>query len=168
MEVCMSDAGHEHGLDRRGFVTAVVGLLGGVIAAIIGLPAIGYLISPALKKESADEWVPLGLIEELEQGVPTLFTFTQTKQVGWERTANSYGVYVIRKPGGKQDVFSNVCTHLSCRVTWDEDQNEFICPCHDGHFAADGAIISGPQPRPLDRFEHKVEDGTLLIHLLEG
>ena len=165
----MSDAGHEHGISRRSFVTGVVGVLGGVIAAIVGLPAIGYLISPALKKESSDEWVPLGLVDDLPEGEPKLFSFTRTKQVGWERTANSYGVYVVRKANGKLDVFSNVCTHLSCRVSWDDTVDEYVCPCHDGHFAKDGAIISGPQPRPLDRFEHRVEDdGTLMIHLVEG
>lgn len=165
----MSEAGHEHGISRRGFVTGVVGVLGGLIAAIIGLPAIGYLISPALKKQRSDEWVPLGKIEDLTEDQPKLFSFTRTKQVGWERTANSYGVYVVRKPDGKLDVLSNVCTHLSCRVTWDEGLGEYLCPCHDGHFAKDGAIISGPQPRPLDRFEFRVEDdGTLLIHLVEA
>jgi menaquinol-cytochrome c reductase iron-sulfur subunit len=163
----MTDADHEYGISRRGFVTGVVSLLGGLIAAVIGLPAIGYLISPALKKQSTDEWVPLGPIDELTEGEPTLFSFTQTRQIGWERTANSYGVYVIRKPLGELDVFSNVCTHLSCRVTWQADQGEFVCPCHDGRFAQDGSIIAGPQPRELDRFEYKIEDGTLKVHIVE-
>ena len=165
----MSEAGHEHGISRRSFVTGVVGLLGGIIASVVGLPAISYLISPALKRQSSDEWVPLGIVEDLPEGEPTLFSFTRTKQVGWERTANSYGVYVVRKAGGEFDVLSNVCTHLSCRVSWDGEGNEYLCPCHDGHFAKDGSIISGPQPRPLDRYEHRLEtDGTLMIRLLEG
>lgn len=163
----MSESGHEHGLSRRGFVTGVVSLLGGVIAAIIGIPAIGYLISPALKKQSGDDWVPLGQVDTLPEGVPTLFSFTRTQKVGWERTANTYGVYVIRHTSGNLDVFSNICTHLSCRVTWNETDNQFICPCHDGRFAKDGSIVSGPQPRPLDRFEYQVEDGTLKIHIVE-
>lgn len=165
----MSEESHEYGISRRSFVTGVIGILGGVITAIVGLPAIGYLISPALKRESADEWVPLGLVDDLVEEEPRLFSFTRTKQVGWERTANNYGVYVVRKADGELDVFSNVCTHLSCRVSWDQDQAEYICPCHDGHFAKDGAIISGPQPRPLDRFEFRVEDdGRLMVHLQEG
>lgn len=164
----MTEAGHDVGISRRSFVTGVVSLLGGIIASIIGLPAIGYLISPALKTKASEEWLPVGSIEDLRQGEPTLFSFTRTKQVGWERSATSYGVYVVPQPGGKLDVFSNVCTHLSCRVSWNEEQREFICPCHDGLFAQDGSIISGPQPRPLDRFEYKIEDGTLMIHLVEA
>ncbi|MEJ2012619.1 MAG: ubiquinol-cytochrome c reductase iron-sulfur subunit [Anaerolineales bacterium] len=166
----MAHAGPEYGLSRRSFVTGVVGILGGIIAAVVGLPAIGYLLSPSLKSGTAtkEEWVPLGPIEELVVGEPRLFAFTRTKQVGWERTANSYGVYVVRKAGDSYDVFSNVCTHLSCRVSWKEDENEYVCPCHDGRFAKDGSIISGPQPRPLNRFEYKIEEGTIYIHLVEA
>jgi menaquinol-cytochrome c reductase iron-sulfur subunit len=166
----MAHAGPEHGLSRRSFVTGVVGILGGIIAAVVGLPAIGYLLSPGLKggASSKDEWVPLGLTENLVVGEPLLFSFTRTKQVGWERTANSHGVYAVRRPDNSFDVFSNVCTHLSCRVSWKDDQNEYVCPCHDGRFAKDGAIVSGPPPRPLDRFEYRVEEGTLYIHLVEA
>jgi menaquinol-cytochrome c reductase iron-sulfur subunit len=161
---------HERGdgISRRGFVTGAVAFIGGIIASIIGIPAIGYLISPGLKKRVTDEWVPVAKMYDLSVDIPTLSTFTRTSQAGWERTATSYGVYIIRKTDETLDVFSNACTHLSCRVTWDEAQEAFICPCHDGRFAKDGSIISGPQPRALDRFEYKVEDDTLLVHLTEG
>ena len=103
----MSEAGHEHGLSRRSFVTGVVGFLGSIIAAVIGIPAIGYLISPGLKIESSDEWVPLGLFEEIPVGEPKLFSFTRTKRVGWETTASTYGIYVIRYEDDSVDLFSN-------------------------------------------------------------
>ncbi len=155
-------------IDRRSFVTGVLGILSGIMAAIVGLPAIGFLISPALKKEKIEDWVPLGPVQDLIEGEPTLFAFTRTKQVGWERTGFSYGVYVIKKPDGELDVFSNICTHLSCRYSWREELDHFVCPCHDGHYAKDGTVISGPPPRPLDRFEHKIDDGMLMIHLIEN
>jgi menaquinol-cytochrome c reductase iron-sulfur subunit len=167
----MAEAGHGHGISRRNFVAGMVALLGSVIGAIIGLPAIGYLLSPAMKKSrsKSDNWVPLGPVDNIPVDEPTLFTFTQTKQIGWERSATSYGIYVVKKSNGQLDTFSNVCTHLSCRVTWQEDEGQYICPCHDGRFAKDGSIISGPQPRPLDQFEHDVdEDGTLMIHIQES
>jgi len=166
----MAGDSHDHGLSRRGFVAGMVGFLGGIISVLIGIPAIGYWLAPGLKsfRATRDEWVPLGLVEDLTPGEPKLFSFTRTKQVGWERTAQSYGIYVIKKSDGSLDVFSNICTHLSCRVSWKEDMGIFQCPCHDGRFAKDGSIIAGPQPRPLDRFEYKVEDGTLMIHLTEA
>jgi Rieske Fe-S protein len=167
----MAHDSHEHGLNRRGFVAGVVTFLGGIIAAVIGLPAVGYLLSPSFRKRSSSsdkEWVPLGLVENLVEDEPTLFSFTRTQRVGWETTARSYGIYVIRKSGTAFDVFSNVCTHLSCRVSWKEELGEYLCPCHDGHFGIDGSIISGPQPRPLDQFEYRVVDGTLEIQLGEA
>jgi menaquinol-cytochrome c reductase iron-sulfur subunit len=167
MEVVMSESSHERGISRRSFVAGVVGFLGGIIAVIIGIPAIGYIISPSLKKEELDAWVPLGPVEELPLNEPNLFTFTRTKQVGWERSAISYGIYVTRLPGNEYFVFSNECTHLSCRVTWQEPPQNYICPCHDGRFAEDGSIISGPQPRPLDEYAYKIEDGIMLVHLEE-
>jgi menaquinol-cytochrome c reductase iron-sulfur subunit len=169
-EVYMAEAGHGYGLNRRGFVAGMVALLGSIIGVIIGLPAIGYLLSPALKKSQSgtDTWVPLGLVDEIPVDEPTLFTFTRTKQTGWERTANSYGIYVLKKPDGQIETFSNICTHLSCRVSWHEDQDQYVCPCHDGRFAKDGSIISGPQPRPLDQYDHKIEDGTIMIHIQES
>ena len=164
----MAEEGHGTGLTRRGFVAGVTGILSSIIAAVIGLPAIGYLISPGLKIEEQDDWIPLGSIEDLVEGVPKLFSFTLTKRVGWEMQASSFGAYVVKKPDGKLDVFSNVCTHLSCRVSWQEDQQAYVCPCHDGWFAKDGSIIKGPQPRALDTFNHKVDDdGILSIHLVE-
>lgn len=167
----MAHDSHEHGMDRRSFVAGVVAFLGSVIAAVIGLPAIGYLLSPGLRKSgsvSTDEWVPLGLVDELVEGEPKLISFTRTQRVGWETTAQSYGIYVLRKPGNAYDVFSNVCTHLSCRVSWKEELGEYICPCHDGHFGIDGSIISGPQPRGLDTFAYRVDEGTLMIKLAEA
>jgi menaquinol-cytochrome c reductase iron-sulfur subunit len=149
-------------------MAGVVGLLGGIVAAVIGLPAVGYILAPALKKTASDEWVGLGPLENIP-AEPTLFTFTRVKQIGWERNAASYGAYVIRAGDGSLSVLSNVCTHLACRVAWKDENGDFTCPCHDGHFAVDGTVLSGPPPRPLDRFEHKVDEaGTLSIHLVEG
>jgi Rieske Fe-S protein len=52
---------------------------------------------------------------------------------------------------------------LGCRVRWVADKDGFYCPCHNGVFAKDGSVVSGPPPRPLDRFESKVEDGVLFV-----
>lgn len=155
-------------LNRNDFVKGVVGILGTIMGAVVGLPAIGYLLSPALKTQATEAWIPLGPLENFEVGVPTPFNFTRTKVNGWEKTTNSYGVYILRKSENDTTVFSNVCTHLSCRVIWHEDVAEYICPCHDGHFGKNGEIISGPQPRPLDTYETKVEEGNLFIHFMEG
>ncbi|MCS6908053.1 MAG: ubiquinol-cytochrome c reductase iron-sulfur subunit [Anaerolineales bacterium] len=155
-------------LTRRQFVTLVGAALSAFMGTLVGLPAIGYLLSPALERRERESWISLGPLDQYPLNQPTLFTFTRTKKHGWEKTVTSYGVYVLRTSPTQVRVFSNVCTHLSCRVRWDEEAREYICPCHDGHFAIDGAIISGPQPRPLDEYETKIEGGNLFILLREA
>jgi len=155
-------------LDRKGFVKIVTSALGSIMAAIVGIPMIGYFISPATKKSSGDDWIALGSLENYPPGSPTMFNFNLTKVNGWERSSKSYGVFVLRSEGGEVEVFSDVCTHLSCRVNWNEDTQEFACPCHAAFFDKDGAVISGPPPRPLDRYEIKLEENQLFIHLREG
>jgi menaquinol-cytochrome c reductase iron-sulfur subunit len=155
-------------LSRNEFVKTVVGIVGTTMAAVIGLPAIGYILSPALKLKSSEAWIPVGKLESYPVGTPTLFSFTRSKVNGWEKTTNSYGVYVYRESETETAAFSNVCTHLSCRVLWHEDVKEYVCPCHDAHFEITGEVASGPPPRPLDTYETKVEEGNLFVHFVEG
>ena len=49
--------------------------------------------------------------------------------------------------------FSRKCTDLGCLVSWDSSREEFVCPCHQGVYDKTGKNISGPPPRPLDRYE---------------
>jgi menaquinol-cytochrome c reductase iron-sulfur subunit len=160
-------AGSDH-ISRRDFITLTTAAVGTFIGAVIGLPAIAYLIDPALKAGSSDAWIPLGKLDSFEIGKPSLSTFTRSKVNGWEKTVNSYGVFVLRKSENDVVATSNKCTHLSCRVNWNPDQQQYICPCHDAHFDINGNILAGPPPRPLDTYETKVEDGILSIHFLEG
>jgi menaquinol-cytochrome c reductase iron-sulfur subunit len=158
-----------HQISRRGFVNLAVGFVGSVITAVIGLPAIGYLVSPVLKQSRSDAWIQLGPPENYPVGIPTPFTFTRTKINGWEKTVNSYGVYVLRGEDGSIKVYSNVCTHLACRVKWSDERKLYLCPCHDAAFNLDGSVAGGPPPRPLDVFaEVKTENNILSFRFLEG
>lgn len=157
-----------HSISRRDFVRVVTAVLGTVMAAAIGLPAIGYILAPALKKQASEAWIPAGPLENFPPGEPTLFNFTRSKVNGWEKTTNSYGAYIIRGDGDKIVAFSSTCTHLSCRVSWKPEENRYTCPCHAGYFDFDGKVIDGPPPRPLDQYETKIEEGTIYIHYMEG
>ncbi len=154
-------------ISRRDFMKTVMAFVGSVVGAGVGLPIIGYFLGPALKKEASEVWIPAGPLENYPVGEPTLFNFTRTKQHGWEKTVESYGVYILRKSETEVEVLSNICTHLGCRVKWHDDVAEYVCPCHDARFTKDGNVIAGPAPRPLDHFETKVEDGTLYLHFVE-
>ena len=158
-----------HHLDRREFVKIVMVILGTIMGVIMGIPLIGYLVSPATKVQKKEAWVPLGPLESYPVGIPTLFSFTRSTVNGWEKTVNSFGAYVMRYGESSDDVtvFSSWCTHLSCRVHWEEEEGVYVCPCHDGLFDIDGKVIAGPPPEPLWEYENKVEEGNLFI-FVEG
>ncbi len=154
-----------HEIKRRDFINIIIAALGAVMGLIIGIPAISYLLSPAMKIQRDEAWIALGPLDAYPLGIPTLFSYTRTKVNGWEKTVNSFGAYVWRYGVGDSElkVYSNMCTHLSCRVTWRDDIDVYFCPCHDGRFNKEGEIVAGPPPEPLYDFETKVEDGTLFI-----
>ncbi len=161
----MSDSPH---IDRRQFVNVVLTFLGTLMGTIVGLPAIGYLISPATRVQKKDDWIPLGSLDKYPVGAPTMFSFNRTTVNGWEKTVNSYGAYVVRFSPDQLRVFSNMCTHLSCRVSWKEEVKEYVCPCHDGRFDIQGKVTAGPPPASLHEYGTKIEAGNLFIHFTEG
>ncbi len=156
------DESKDKQLGRRNFMKVAIAGIGGLIGTALGLPAIPYIMGPALQKES-DSWIQLGSISKVETNIPTLFKKTIETQTGWINTEEEISVYVLTSNGQDYVVMSNVCTHLACRVRWIPEKDSFFCPCHNGVFAKDGAVVSGPPPRPLDRFESKVEDGVIFI-----
>lgn len=140
-------------------------LIGGFIGTFVALPGVAYLLSPSVAKGDANAWIDLGSLDQYPIGVPALFQFTRTKINGWEHTGMAYGVFVVRPDTVSVRVFSNICTHLGCRVNWRADLQHYVSPCHDGHFDILGKNISGPPPRPLDEFKTRIEAGKLYIQL---
>lgn len=157
---------HKPNLSRRDFIKVVTAGIGGLIGALTGIPSAAYLLSPAMRAQAEDDAsIPLGSLENYPIGVPTRFDFTRTKANGWERTAVNYGLYIVRTSESEARVFSDICTHLGCRVTWHSDIQHYVSPCHDGHFDILGKNIKGPPPRPLDEFVTKIENGNLFVTL---
>lgn len=59
--------------------------------------------------------------------------------------------FLVRTDAGVAALYK-VCTHLSCLLTWDDQANAFVCPCHGSQFGRDGELLSGPASRGLDQF----------------
>jgi menaquinol-cytochrome c reductase iron-sulfur subunit len=156
------DAPRERKISRRDFMKMVIAGISGVIGAAIGVPAIAYVVGPALQK-GIDEWIRLGSVNKVEVNIPTLFKTVIQRQTGWINAEEEFSAYVLTENGQDFTVMSNICTHLGCRVRWIAEKEGFFCPCHNGVFSKDGSVVSGPPPRSLDRFENKVEDGVLFV-----
>jgi menaquinol-cytochrome c reductase iron-sulfur subunit len=150
-------------ITRREFSSIAIWAIGGLITVGIGLPAIAYIIGPALQSSATDEWISLGTASKVELGVPTLFKATIQRKSGWIVNEEELSIYVRTDDGRTFTAMSNVCTHLGCRVRWAADRKQFFCPCHNGVFDQDGNVVSGPPPKPLNRYEVKVENGQLSI-----
>lgn len=152
-------------LSRRNFLAIATGAIGAVIGVVVAIPAVAYVIGPALQRRTEENWVRLGSTSKVELGTPTLFKTIIESQTGWISTEEEISVYVLTEDGRDYISLSNVCTHLGCRVRWITDQGQYFCPCHNAAFDKLGLVVTGPPPEPLDRYETKVEDDQLYILL---
>jgi len=158
-------------VSRRDFIKVTTTIVGGVVAAGLGVPAIIYQLDPAFKAGASEGWVPVGKVADMKIGTPYPFYFTRVQVNGWERTSTGHGGFALLQSADPNDilVLNSRCTHLACTVNWDPEAQEYICPCHDAVFSKDGAVVSGPPPRPLDRYsEFRVTDGELEIFFKES
>jgi nitrite reductase/ring-hydroxylating ferredoxin subunit len=74
-----------------------------------------------------------------------------------------------RSRTGNADDFialSSTCPHLGCQVRWEQQNNRFFCPCHNGVFDPTGKATAGPPGeagQSLPSYDLKVENGLLHI-----
>lgn len=152
-------------LTRRKFLSRVTLGVGAILAAGWAIPGVAYVLSPSKKTRGEAEWITLGSADKVEIGLPSLFKATVTRSSGWVTTEDEVAVYVVTQDGREFKGFSNICTHLGCRVRWVTEQNGFFCPCHNAVFGPDGQVVAGPPPRPLDEYPIKVENGQIFVSL---
>ena len=157
--------GDKKELSRRNFMQTAIWGIGGLIGIGFGAPAVAYIAGPALKNQQVQAWMRLGPTSKVELGTPTLFSFTIQTQTGWILNSEEISVYVLSTDGRSFIAMSNICTHLGCHIRWIAEQNHFFCPCHNGVFDKSGNVVSGPPPRPLTRYDVKVENGELFVLL---
>ena len=60
---------------------------------------------------------------------------------------------------------SKTCTHLGCTLTWNDEQQQFVCPCHGSTFARNGIVLNSPAVRPLDYYPVRIENGLIRINV---
>ncbi len=149
-------------VSRRHFLSFAIATVGTLIAAIVGGTGIAYFVSPAFKHKE-ENWIDLGPLDGFPKGSPTKIEFVQRLRDSWITTERHSSAWVYTTDGSHFNVFDPRCTHLGCPYHWDEEKKQFLCPCHTAVFDVAGSVISGPPPRPLDRYENKIVDSRLHI-----
>jgi Rieske Fe-S protein len=64
-------------------------------------------------------------------------------------------IAAFRSPRGRLTLLSPTCTHIGCRVGWNEAESTWDCPCHGSRFTPTGAVLAGPAESPLERAKKK-------------
>jgi glycine/D-amino acid oxidase-like deaminating enzyme/nitrite reductase/ring-hydroxylating ferredoxin subunit len=60
-----------------------------------------------------------------------------------------------RDEEGTTRVLSPSCTHMGCKVTWNNAEESWDCPCHGSRFDRDGKVIQAPAVKDLIAEESK-------------
>ncbi len=156
----------EPGRDRRQFLVAWIYGLWGLIGAALGVPAAGYLLFPPRARDQ-EEWVDAGEIAPLELRTPEEIVFRRNRRDGWKMISEKAAAWVVKLSETEVIALAPQCTHLGCAYHWEEQKQHFLCPCHTSAFDLDGKVLSGPAPRPLDRYNVRIEKGRLRLGAVE-
>jgi menaquinol-cytochrome c reductase iron-sulfur subunit len=148
-------------MNRKNFLILLSVGLGGLIASALGGSGLLYILAPAWRKKT-EEWQGVAQVSKLPEGLPVKLDYVKRKADGWTVIEGRNSVWLLKEKGGVT-AYSPKCTHLGCPIRWDNDKDQFLCPCHTGVFTKKGAVVSGPPPRPLDRYTVKIEDGMVFI-----
>jgi len=127
------------------------------------VPVVGFLVGPLLRR-TGEFWQPIGLASAFTVGETVRVTFTDPSSLQWAGVAASTAAWLRRESEQEFSALAVNCTHLGCPVSWLPDAQLFMCPCHGGAFYKDGAVASGPPPRPLPRYQVRVRDGQVEIY----
>ena len=159
--------GETQEITRRSAVVRGMYGMWAAMAAALAAPASAYLMgTPKARKRDA-EWIDIGSIGNVPASKPVEMVFERSRADGWRVANERLSAWVVRKEDDSVMAFGPQCTHLGCAYHWDGTQRQFVCPCHHSLFSIDGKVLGGPAPRPLDRYEVKIEDDRLLLGELQ-
>lgn len=147
---------------RRNLLLKIGAALNVVAAGLIGVPLLGYVFSSFATKSRAN-WISLGPLTRFPEGETRLAVYRTPVTKPWDGDTAEVPCWVRRVDPETFQVFAINCTHLGCPVRWFQESRLFLCPCHGGAFYEDGSHASGPPPRGLFEYRHKIESGELKV-----
>ena len=148
---------------RRGFLFRLGIGLNVLGAALVGIPVVGYIFGPTVRRTDGQSWIALGPLARFPAGQTRLATYENPVSVPWDGATAKVACWVRHIEGERFQVFAVNCAHLGCPVRWFAQSRLFMCPCHGGVYYEDGSRASGPPPRGLFEYEYRVRDGALWV-----
>lgn len=156
--------------DRRSFLStaSTLAMAGGLVAGYGTFFAMaGRYLFPS---GSNDAWMFVADARSIEPGASVPFESPVGVRVTITRVA------VLTEDESTEETptaesflaLSSVCPHLGCRVHWEQQNDRFFCPCHNGVFDSSGKATGGPPAadgQDLPRYPLKVVDGVLFIEM---
>lgn len=148
---------------REIFLTGIVLGFGGIASVVLGIPLVGYLLTPLIKPER-EVWRNVGSVDSFKVGETTLVKYRDPNGLSWAGSTTKAGAYLRRQSQSQFISFSMYCTHLGCPLHWMAPPAElFLCPCHGSAFYANGEVAAGPAQKPMVHLPVRVHRGQVQI-----
>lgn len=149
-------------LERRTFLKFLIVALNAVIGVTLAIPGLGYLLTPILAR-SEHGWLEIGRVTDISAVEFSKTMFQYVSSAGYVREKKKRFVWTRREEDGAVTAFSPKCTHMGCNVAWNSGSRRFECPCHGGRYDEQGRVLAGPPPRPLERYETRIENDIVFL-----
>jgi menaquinol-cytochrome c reductase iron-sulfur subunit len=148
---------------RRQFFMHVSIALGSIAAVLVGIPIVGSILGPIIKKPKP-EWRAVGALDSFKVGGGYVkVDYVNTSPLPWAGVTAQSAAWLRRESEDKFIAFSVNCAHLGCPVRWIDGAKLFMCPCHGGVYYEDGSVAAGPPPRGLYQYPVRVNNGQVEI-----
>lgn len=157
--------------DRRRFLKVVTGALGGGLGIAVAAPALRLCVAPtgADTVRSPTDPIDIGAVDRIGIGTAwrKIDVVAPVVSDAWvtARDVVLGSAFVRRVSEQRVEALSATCPHLGCAVGIEPQSGNFLCPCHDSRWNADGALLTatGPAKRDLDPLPIDVKDGRLRL-----
>jgi Rieske Fe-S protein len=149
---------------RRRFLARIVNSIQAALAGTVGVVLGGAVVSPGLIRREA-QWLPAGPVNELVPNQPTPVMLRIAREDGYAQVIDRRTVFLVRTGDAQVTALDSTCSHLGCRVSWDAEAQELVCPCHGGRYDRTGQVTAGPPPAPLTSLQTQVMDGTVRVRV---
>lgn len=146
--------------ERRRFFGKLGAICASLAGIVVAIPAVAFLLG---LRKAPRVWRSLGNAERFPVGETKLVSFLDPSPLPWAGVTAKTAAWLRREDERTFVAFSVNCTHLGCPVRWLPEADLFMCPCHGGVYYADGAVASGPPPKPLPTYPVRLRDGNVEI-----